>query len=265
LAWFALVPSFHPPTRSPPLRTVPYRARYKGVDGAPDREELIDNVAKWPADATLGRSAGAARPTILEPLVEATIITPASSLGALLEEMRVRRGEQLEVRYLDADRVLLRHRVPWGEVVSDFNDTVLSLSAGFASLEFTDAGYAPADLAKVDILLNGEVAHALAFVCHRDNAMAAGRRVCESLKVHINRQQFAINLQAKVGAKVLSSVRIAPYRKDVLTTKAGKAVGGGDISRKKKVLEKQKRGKARQRAVGKVPLSQAAFLAAIRR
>ena len=251
-------------------------------------EEVITSLADWPdarREARGGGGGGGFR--VLEPIVEVTAIAPAACAGALMDEMHARRGTQREVRPVDdGERVLVRYDVPWGEVVTGLHDAVKSLSAGHASLDVreisareqggppsdgpspdgppsaaTAAARREADLVKVDVLLNGEPTPPLAFVCHRDAAAREGRRLAARLKDAIERQQFEVRIQAAVGAKVVASERIAPFRKDVLDNGKGGVVGQGDFTRKKKLLEKQKRGKARMRAFGKVPLSQEALWA----
>jgi len=152
---------------------------------------------------------------------------------------------------LHSPRVVLKYDVPWAEVVTSLYDQVKSLTAGYATLDWTMAGEAVADIVKVDILVNGKPVDALSFVAHRDKAAGEGRRVAAKLKTTISRAQFEIVIQAAVGAKVLAKERIAPYRKDVLI-KSGKMVGGGDKSRKEKLLSKQREGKKRMKTVGNV-------------
>lgn len=159
---------------------------------------------------------------------------------------------------LSNDRVVLKYAVPWAEVVTSLYDQVKSLSAGYASLDWTMAGYQPADIVKVDILVNTKPVDALSFVAHKDKAGGEGRRVAAKLKTVISRQQFEIVIQAAVGAKILAKERIPPFRKDVLT-KSGKTVGGGDKSRKEKLLSKQREGKRRMKTVGNVRIPQEAF------
>jgi translation elongation factor EF-4 len=156
------------------------------------------------------------------------------------------------------DRVVLKYTLPWAEVVTDLHDAIKSLTQGYASLDWLPGEYAAAPIVKVDMLVNGKAVDALSFVAHRDKAAAQGRRVAQRLKSVIARHQFEVVVQAAIGAKVFARERIAPYRKDVLT-KSGKTVGGGDITRKRKLLEKQKEGKKRMKTLGSVALSQEAF------
>jgi GTP-binding protein LepA len=193
-----------------------------------------------------------------EPIAMATIIVPAERTSAAMALLHARRGEQEEVQYLDDGRVVLKYRVPWQEIVSNFFDELKSITSGYATFDYEDAGYKPANVVKVDILINGSPLDALAFIAHKGKAEAEGRSVLRKLRDVIRRQQFEIRLQAAVGAKIFAKERIAPFRKDVLT-KAGKTVGGGDKTRKQKLLAKQKRGKARMKTFGNVQLSQEAF------
>jgi len=190
------------------------------------------------------------------------VLTREADLGCLLDEIRERRGDQQDLAYLDDGQVILKALIPWAEVASDLHDTIQSLTSGFASLSYVEASPRIAKVVKVDIVLNGDAIDALSFVCHKDQAYERGRRVAKHLQTVVTRQQFEIVIQAKIGAKVLARTRIAPYRKDVLT-KSGKTVGGGDSSRKRKLLDKQKKGKARAKTVGKVKLSQEAFWAVL--
>ncbi len=235
--------------------TVPYKVVY--TDGT---TKVIQNLSEWPDPATTLNYRDL---RIEEPVVEATVFTPVSCLGAITNCLKDRRGVQEDIKYLDDKNVVLIYKLPWQEVVTDLHDVVKNVSAGYASLNYREAGYAANDLVKVELALNQEEVDALSFVCHRSKAEAMGRRVALKLKEVIDRQNFEINIQAKVGRKIVAKERVAPYRKDVLVTKAGKNVGGGDITRKKKLLEKQKQGKKRAKMVGKVSLSQEAFWAVI--
>jgi GTP-binding protein LepA len=178
--------------------------------------------------------------------------------------LKQRRCQDLEVHYMDDGSVLLTAIVPWQEVVCDMNDAVKNASSGYASFNYEEAGHIHSDLVKVEIAVNGDPCDPLSFVCHTNNAQSAGRKMASKLKEVLPRQNFEIVLQAKVGSKVLARERIAPYRKDVLT-KGSKTVGGGDITRKKKLLEKQKAGKKRAKMVGKVEIGQDAFWSVLQR
>ena len=212
----------------------------------------ISSVSQWP---TATRDV---QRRVFEPVVNVKLICPHDYYGAMVELLKSRRAEDLEVHYLDDGGVLLKCVVPWQEVVCDMNDAVKNASSGYASFNYEEAGYINSDLVKVEIAVNNEPCDPLSFVCHSSNSQSAGRRMAARLKEVLPRQNFEIVLQAKVGNKVLARERIAPYRKDVLT-KGSKTVGGGDITRKKKLLEKQKAGKKRAKMVGKVEIGQEAF------
>ncbi|CAM9278328.1 unnamed protein product [Ascophyllum nodosum] len=235
--------------------TVPYQIQPSG-----GREPFtVVNLSDWPDVSSKDGS----KFKVLEPIVDATIITPCDSLGSILTLLKNRRGHQTSLKYLDDGRVLLEYKLPWQEVVSDLHDQqAKTLSSGYASFDYSAAPPEPADLVKVDIAINGDPVDALSFICHREAAQSRGRDVAKRLKEVIDRQQFEVVVHAKMGAKPFAKERIAPYRKDVLT-KSGKTVGGGDPSRKKKLLEKQKKGKARAKTVGRVQLSQEAFWAVL--
>jgi GTP-binding protein LepA len=241
--------------------TVPYRAvlneRGAREAGREEGDEVEVLTAQELPDRHLAHE-------YREPVVRTSVVTPAEHLGPMMQLLEARRGEQTRLEYLDSERVLMDYLLPWGEVVTDLYDRVKSISAGYASMEYADAGFRAAALARVDIMINGDVVDPLSFVCHREAADRMGRDMCGRLKKAIDRQQFEIAIQAKIGSKIFAKERIAPYRKNVLV-KSGKAVGGGDVTRKKKLLEKQKRGKARMKTLGNVQLSQEAFMSVIKR
>ncbi|RQM10673.1 hypothetical protein B5M09_001186 [Aphanomyces astaci] len=185
-----------------------------------------------------------------EPMVEASILTPTDYLGTILV--------LTNMVYLEDNRVALTFLLPWQEVVTEFYNELKTITSGYASLNYREVEPQQSDIVKVDILINGKILDALSFVCHRSKATAAGRALCLKLKNVIDRQQYEISIQATLGAKVFAKERIAPFRKDVLI-KSGKAVGGGDVTRKQKLLKKQKEGKKRMKTVGNVQLSQNAF------
>lgn len=195
---------------------------------------------------------------VLEPMVEASIITPAEYLGPILSLAKDKRGVQTNLVYLEDERVILTINVPWQEVVTNFYNELKTISSGYATLNYRETEPQKSDIVKVDILINGKVLDALSFVCHRSKATVDGRALCQKLKKVIERQQYEISIQACLGGKIFAKERIAPYRKDVLI-KSGKTVGGGDATRKKKLLAKQKEGKKRMKTVSNVQLSQDAF------
>jgi GTP-binding protein LepA len=195
---------------------------------------------------------------IEEPWIKATIMVPDEYLGAVLELCTGRRGEQEELTYVGS-RAMAVYRLPLNEVVFDFYDRLKSISRGYASFDYDMDGFRENDLVKVSILVNSEAVDALGFVCHRDKAEARGRQVCERLKELIPRQLFKIPIQAAIGGKIIARETIGAMRKDV-TAKCY----GGDITRKRKLLEKQKKGKKKMRQFGKVDIPQSAFIAALR-
>jgi len=196
---------------------------------------------------------------IEEPYIKAQIITRSDYIGSIMKLCLDKRGELKNQVYLTTDRVELSMEMPLGEIVFDFYDKLKSISKGYASFDYHITGYKPAKLVKLDILLNGESVDALSTLIHHDNAYDFGRRICEKLKELIPRQQFDIAIQAAIGAKIIARETVKAVRKDV-TAKCY----GGDITRKRKLLEKQKKGKKRMRQVGNVEVPQQAFLVVLR-
>jgi len=194
-----------------------------------------------------------------EPYIHAQIITKSEFIGQIMTLCLNKRGELLKQDYLTADRVELSYNMPLAEIVFDFYDKLKSISKGYASFDYAPTGFKPAKLIKLDILLNGESVDALSTLIHFDNAQALGRRMCEKLKELIPRQQFDIAIQAAIGSKIISRETVKAVRKDV-TAKCY----GGDISRKRKLLEKQKKGKKRMKQVGNVEVPQKAFMAVLK-
>ena len=197
---------------------------------------------------------------IQEPILEATILVPPKYLGNILKLCQDKRGQQKEMTYLDEDRIILKYMLPLNEVATDFYDQLKSASAGYASLDYENAGYQKADLVKMDILLNGKPVDALSIIVHRDNSYHIGRDLAQRLRKEIPRQLFEVVIQAAIGAKIVARERVAPLRKNV-TAKCY----GGDITRKRKLLEKQKEGKKRMKRVGNVDVPQEAFLTILKR
>mgnify|MGYP004466451467 FL=1 len=192
---------------------------------------------------------------IEEPIVKAEILTPPEYVGVLMELCKNKRGEYKNLVYIDKSRVSLEYNLPLNEIVFDFFDELKSLSHGYASFDYTLIGYKPADLVKLDILLNGDICDPLSLIVHRDRAVQRGREMCEKLKENIARQLFEIPIQAAIGGKIIARETVKALKKDV-TAKCY----GGDISRKRKLLEKQKEGKKRMRKLGTVELPAEAFI-----
>ena len=239
----------------PVLVTAPF-VPHKAVLKRNHTEVVVEKPSEMPAPSEAER--------ILQPMTNVTMITPKETVGPLMKLCRDRRGREQSIQYLDNNLVVMEYQMPWAEVVVDFYDTVKNMSSGYASLEYEEGGWEEDDIVKVDILLNSKPVDALAFVCNRRQVEARGRQILLRLKQEISRQQYEVILQAAVGAKIFAKERIAPYRKDVLV-KGGKLVGGGDSTRKKKLLEAQKRGKKKLRTISNVEIPQEAFMAVLDR
>ena len=194
-----------------------------------------------------------------EPYIDASIITPSEYLGSIMELCRMKRGVQKNMQYLDEKRVELTYDMPLSEVLFDFYDKLKSYSRGYASFDYELTDYRPTDLVKVDILINGKPVDAMAALCYRPSAVARAKTVCERLKGEIARQQFKIAIQGAIGGQIIARETVNPVRKDVLAK-----CYGGDVTRKRKLLEKQKAGKKRMFLAGEVELPQSAFLAVLR-
>ncbi|HEY9522070.1 MAG TPA: translation elongation factor 4 [Thermopolyspora sp.] len=213
------------------------------------REVVVTNPSEFPA----GKVA-----VIYEPVVRATVLAPADHIGAIMELCQSRRGSLLGMDYLSADRVEIRYTLPMAEIIFDFFDQLKSRTRGYASLDYELSGEQEADLVKVDILLQGEAVDAFSAIVHKDKAYAYGVEMAKKLKDLIPRQQFEVPIQAAIGARVIARENIRAMRKDVLAK-----CYGGDITRKRKLLEKQKEGKKRMKMVGRVEVPQEAFVAAL--
>jgi GTP-binding protein LepA len=226
--------------------SVIYKVKY--TDG---REEKIDNPLNFP-DPTLIEYAE-------EPFVAANIIVPSEYTGNIMDLCQGRRGIFKDMKYIDTNRVELHYELPLNEIIYDFFDALKSRTRGYASLDYELKDYRQSDLVKLDVLLNGEEVDALSFIVHKENAYARARRITEKLKEHIPRQMFEVPIQAAIGSKIIARETVRALRKDVLAK-----CYGGDITRKKKLLEKQKEGKKRMRSLGSVEVPQEAFMAVLK-
>ena len=212
---------------------------------------MIDNPLNYPAPTEIEYAE--------EPIVKASIITPSEYVGNLMDLCQDRRGTFKDMKYLDTNRVELHYELPLNEIIYDFFDALKSRTRGYASLDYEMLGFQRSNLVKLDILLNGDVVDALSFIVHTEKAYARGRKIVEKLKENIPRQLFEVPVQAAVGGKIIARETVRAMRKDVLAK-----CYGGDITRKKKLLEKQKEGKKRMRSLGSVEVPQEAFMAVLR-
>jgi GTP-binding protein LepA len=214
-------------------------------------EMYIDNPVQYPDPSVILQA--------FEPVINATIFTPTQFVGNVMKLCQERRGIYKNTVYLDANRVELRYVLPLNEVIYDFFDVLKSKTKGYASFDYELSGYVPSSLVKLDILLNGEVVDAFSFIVHAGGAVSRGRKMVERLKDCIPRQMFEVPIQAAIGGKIIARETIKALRKDVLAK-----CYGGDISRKKKLLEKQKEGKKKMRRLGSVEVPQQAFMSVLR-
>ena len=212
---------------------------------------LIDNPSKFPTADEIG--------TAYEPIMKATVITPTEYVGGIMDLCQDRRGTFIDMKYIDTERVELHYELPLNEIIYDFFDALKSRSKGYASLDYELKGYKTSKLVKLDFMLNGEVVDALSFIVFEDRAYTRARKIAEKLKENSPRQLFEIPIQAAIGSKIIARETVKAMRKDVLAK-----CYGGDITRKKKLLEKQKEGKKKMRKLGSVEVTPEAFMAVLR-
>lgn len=212
---------------------------------------MVDNPANLPKPSEIE--------TMYEPMVKADIMTPTEYVGSIMELCQDRRGVYNGMTYIDEGRTQIHYDLPLNEIIYDFFDALKSRTKGYASFDYELSGYAESKLVKLDILLNGDLVDALSFIVHEEKAYARARRIAEKLKEVIPRQLFEIPIQAAIGSKIIARETVKAMRKDVLAK-----CYGGDITRKKKLLEKQKEGKKRMRQVGTVEVPQEAFMAVLK-
>lgn len=213
--------------------------------------KYIDNPTNYPDPGQIQSAE--------EPIINAHIFSPSDFVGNVMELCQERRGVFKDMKYIDDKRVDIHYEMPLNEVIYDFFDTLKSRTRGYASYDYEMLGYAPSKLVKLDLLLNGEIVDALSFIVHADRAYNRARRLCEKLKENIPRQLFEVPIQAAIGGKIIARETVKAYRKDVLAK-----CYGGDITRKKKLLEKQKEGKKRMRQLGTVEIPQEAFMSVLK-
>ena len=228
------------------LPSVIYKVRK--TDGT---EVLVDNPHNYPDPASIAQAE--------EPFVKVSILAPNEYVGSIMPLCQDRRGEFKDMQYLDTNLVELHYQMPLNEIIYDFFDTLKAHTKGYASLDYELSDYRPSDLVKVDLLLNGDQVDALSFIAHRDKAYPRARRLCEKLKDNIPRQLFEVPIQAAIGGRIIARETVKAMRKDVLAK-----CYGGDITRKKKLLEKQKEGKKKMRNLGTVQLPTEAFMAVLK-
>lgn len=212
---------------------------------------FVDNPSNYPAPDEIEFAA--------EPMVAASVITPTEFVGGIMDLCQDRRGTFIDMKYIDTERVELHYDLPLNEIIYDFFDALKSRSKGYASLDYEIKGYVQSELVKLDFMLNGDVVDALTFIVHKDKAYARARKIAEKLKENIPRQLFEVPIQAAIGSKIIARETVKALRKDVLAK-----CYGGDITRKKKLLEKQKEGKKKMRQLGSVQVSPEAFMAVLK-
>jgi GTP-binding protein LepA len=207
----------------------------------------VQNPTHWPPPQKINE--------IMEPYVKASIMTPNEYVGTIMELCQEKRGAFINMEYLTTQRVMISYKLPLAEILFDFYDALKSRTRGYASLDYEVAGYEVSDLVKLDVLINGEIVDALSFIAHKDESIHRGRTITERLRKIIPRQMYEVVIQAAVGSKIIARESIKAMRKDVLAK-----CYGGDITRKKKLLEKQKEGKKRMKQIGRVEIPKDAFM-----
>ncbi|MCL1820742.1 MAG: translation elongation factor 4 [Oscillospiraceae bacterium] len=213
--------------------------------------QMIDNPLRYPSPTVIDYTE--------EPFVKATVITPTEYVGNIMDLCQERRGVYIDMKYIDEGRAELHYELPLGEIIYDFFDALKSRTRGYASLDYELSDYRRSPMVKLDVLLNGDPVDALSFIIHTDRAYGRARRIAENLKEHIPRQMFEVPIQVAIGGKIIARETVGAMRKDVLAK-----CYGGDITRKKKLLEKQKEGKKKMRALGSVEVPQEAFMAVLK-
>ncbi|MYE07351.1 MAG: elongation factor 4, partial [Oligoflexia bacterium] len=213
--------------------------------------QTLDNPSALPDPSKIDR--------IEEPFVRVSIHTPSEYVGGILKLCEDKRGKQIQMEYSSGNRMIMEYRLPMSEIVIDFHDRLKSISRGYASMEYEWMDFTPSQLVKLDILLNGQKVDALSVILHRSRAQQKGRALVKKLRTLIPRQQYKIAIQAGIGSKVIARETLSALRKDV-TAK----LYGGDVTRKQKLLEKQKKGKKRMKAIGQVEVPQSAFMAVLK-
>ena len=231
--------------------SVVYHVFKSDGSGGEENKLVVDNPAKLPQPQFIDR--------IEEPFVKMTIHVPSDHVGAVIALCQDKRGNQLDMKYASTERVIIVYELPFNEVLFDFHDKLKSVSRGYASMDYEFTGYRPGNLVKVDVMVNGEPLDALSIIVHKDRAYPRGRALTEKLKEFVPQQQYEVAIQAGIGGKIIARETVRALRKDV-TAKCY----GGDISRKRKLLEKQKEGKKRMKSVGNVEIPQKAFLAILK-
>ncbi|MBV9181345.1 MAG: elongation factor 4, partial [Acidobacteria bacterium] len=217
-----------------------------------DGEQIeVDNPSRWPATSEVGK--------VEEPVILATILTNEEYVGSILALVEEKRGRQKSFEYVSSSRVMLQYELPLNEIVLDFYDRLKSVSRGYASLDYHLAGYWESPMVKLDILVAGDPVDALSTIVHRDFAYDRGKALASKMRELIPRQMFEVAIQAAIGGKIIARETVAAMRKNVLAK-----CYGGDITRKRKLLEKQKEGKKRMKRIGRVDIPQEAFLAVLR-